>query len=93
MHYAFSRPIFWRNKLENPVSDLQKNTIATLNLTFANNTKVDKFIYASSMSVYGDVKDEPISEYHETKPLSCYGVGKLASENYLRILLKNQILS
>ena len=45
------------------------------------------------MSVYGDVKDEPISEYHETKPLSCYGVGKLASENYLRILLKNQILS
>lgn len=74
---------------ENPISDLQKNTIATLNLiSFANNTKVDKFIYASSMSVYGDVKDEPISEYHETKPLSCYGVGKLASENYLRILLK-----
>ena len=52
---------------ENPISDLQKNTIATLNLiSFANNTKVDKFIYASSMSVYGDVKDEPISEYHET---------------------------
>ena len=74
---------------ENPISDLQKNTIATLNLiSFANNTKVDKFIYASSMSVYGDVKDEPIAEYHETKPLSCYGVGKLASENYLRILLK-----
>jgi UDP-glucose 4-epimerase len=37
------------------------------------------------MSVYGAVSDMPINEQHEPKPLSCYGVGKVASEGYLKI--------
>jgi UDP-glucose 4-epimerase len=40
------------------------------------------------MSVYGTVPDEPIDESHETFPLSCYGVGKLASEGYLKVYQK-----
>ena len=39
------------------------------------------------MSVYGNVEDSPIKENHPLAPLSCYGVGKLSSENYLRIML------
>jgi UDP-glucose 4-epimerase len=37
------------------------------------------------MSVYGDVGDKPVNEHQICNPLSCYGVSKLASENYLRI--------
>ena len=44
-----------------------------------------KFIYASTMSVYGEKPDRPIKESEDTKPKSFYGIGKLASENYLRI--------
>ena len=37
------------------------------------------------MSVYGDVSDKSIPETYPCNPLSFYGVGKLASEHYLRI--------
>lgn len=71
---------------DNPVADLQKNTVSTLNLIrygIQNNSK--RIVYASSMSVYGAVPDAPINERHDPRPLSCYGVGKLATEGYLRI--------
>jgi len=71
---------------DNPISDLEKNTHSTLNLIqFGIKNKVKKILYASSMSVYGAVKDIPISEQQEALPLSCYGVGKRASEQYLFI--------
>jgi len=71
---------------DNPVIDLNKNTVSTLNLIeYAKKCKVKKFLYASSMSVYGDVLDKPVSESFIQKPLSCYGVGKLAAEHYLEI--------
>jgi UDP-glucose 4-epimerase len=71
---------------DNPILDLERNTHSTLNLIqFGIARKIKKIFYASSMSVYGSVKDEPISETHEAKPLSCYGVGKRASEQYLTI--------
>jgi UDP-glucose 4-epimerase len=71
---------------DNPISDLKKNTHSTINLIqFGIKNKVKKILYASSMSVYGEVKDVPISEQQEALPLSCYGVGKRASEQYLSI--------
>jgi len=71
---------------DDPVADLQKNTVSTLNLIrYGISSKVERIVYASSMSVYGAVPDEPISENRDPKPLSCYGVGKLASEGYLRV--------
>ena len=71
---------------DDPVYDLQTNTQSTLLLLkMCLNTKCKKFIYASSMSVYGDILDEAASENHDTYPKSFYGVGKLASEHYLRI--------
>lgn len=71
---------------ENPVADLHKNTISLLNLIdFSIKNSVEKMVYASSMSVYGDVPDQPINENYTPKPISCYGVGKLASERYLKI--------
>ena len=71
---------------DDPVADLQKNTISTLNLIrYGIANKAERIVYASSMSVYGAVPDEPISERHDPRPLSCYGVGKLAAEGYLRV--------
>lgn len=69
---------------DDPVKDLEKNTVSTLNLVqYGIEHAVDCFLYASSMSVYGAVDDAPISESRACRPLSCYGVGKCASEGYL----------
>lgn len=71
---------------DDPVYDLRTNTESTLTLIkYGLETGCKRFIYASSMSIYGQVEDKPVSEEHVTKPLSFYGVGKLASENYMRI--------
>jgi UDP-glucose 4-epimerase len=40
------------------------------------------------MSVYGNVPDAPIGEDEHVAPLSCYGVGKLAAENYLNVFCR-----
>ena len=73
---------------DDPILDLQKNTHSTLNLiSHMIKNNVENIIYASSMSVYGEVENIPINEDYKTKPLSCYGVGKLASEHYLQIML------
>jgi len=71
---------------DDPVYDLQTNGQSTLQLLeLCKKTGCKKFVYASTMSVYGVTEDTAINETHETTPESFYGVGKLASENYLRI--------
>jgi len=71
---------------DDPVSDLNKNTVSTLNLIeFGIKCKVKKFLYASSMSVYGNIDNGIADEESNTFPLSCYGVSKLSSEFYLKI--------
>lgn len=71
---------------ENPVYDLQTNAQSTLMLlNYAKNTGCKEFIFASSMSVYGDKVDSLVSEETFPTPKSFYAVGKLASENYMRI--------
>jgi UDP-glucose 4-epimerase len=71
---------------DDPVADLHKNTVSTLNLIrYGIDNRVERMVYASSMSVYGAAEDRPVAESHTCSPLSCYGVGKLAAEGYLRI--------
>lgn len=71
---------------DNPVYDLHTNTQSTiLLLRYALETGCKKFIYASSMSTYGDHNPPICSETTQTIPKSFYAVGKLASENYMRI--------
>ena len=77
----------------NPIEDLKKNTITTLNLiNFGIKNKVKKILYASSMSVYGDFNcsNTGVKEEDEFSPKSCYGIGKLSSEKYLKIY-QNQL--
>jgi len=71
---------------DDPVADLAKNTVSTLNLIrYGLSSGAERLVYASSMSVYGAVPDQPIGESVTPRPLSCYGVGKHASEGYLRV--------
>lgn len=71
---------------DDPVADLHKNTVSTLNLIrYGLENQVERMIYASSMSVYGPAPDAPVEEIRCCAPLSCYGVGKLAAEGYLRV--------
>jgi UDP-glucose 4-epimerase len=44
-------------------------------------TNIQKFVYASSSSVYGDTHDLPMREEGVTRPVSPYGVSKLAGEH------------
>jgi UDP-glucose 4-epimerase len=74
---------------DDPLADLGKNTVSTLNLIhYGIRHQVRRLVYASSMSVYGAVEEQPIVETHICSPLSCYGVGKLAAEGYLRVYQK-----
>lgn len=76
---------------DDPIADLERNTISTLNLIrYGIECRAERMVYASSMSVYGSVEDAPINETHLCTPLSCYGVGKYAAEAYLRIY-KNKL--
>ena len=72
---------------DDPEYDLNTNTLSTLKLLqycMKNNCK--KFIYASTMSVYGEKKGkEQFCETDDLNPKSFYAVGKFASERYIQI--------
>jgi len=70
-----------------PVYDLQSNAQSTLLLLkYARECECSRIIYASTVSVYGEPADSvKIPETQAANPKSFYGVGKLASENYLKI--------
>jgi nucleoside-diphosphate-sugar epimerase len=70
---------------EEPLLDLEINTIATLNLLdicLRNNVK--KFIFASSACVYGQ-KETITKENSQRRPNWAYGISKLAAEEYCRL--------
>ena len=71
---------------DDPVYDLRTNAESTLRLLkFALAVGCTRFVYASTMSVYGTPATPVVDETAPTVPQSFYGVGKLASEHYLRI--------
>ena len=77
---------------DDPLKDLSDNTASTLALCdFMVENDIKKIFYASSVCVYGDPKVFPSEE----KDMSAgnikgfYGIGKLASENYLRLYHEN----
>jgi UDP-glucose 4-epimerase len=75
-----------RASIEDPLKPYRVNIIGTLNiLKTATDNEVKKVINASSSSVYGTVEYLPFNEEHPTRPLSPYGVSKLAAEHYCRV--------
>lgn len=69
-----------------PLNDNLWNVTSTLNLlTIAQKLKIKKFVYASSMGVYGQSDGEnKLREVDQPLPISIYGSGKLCAEQYLK---------
>ena len=74
-----------RASVEDPATDAAVNIIGTLNIIGAGlKAGIKKFIFASSGgAIYGEQDYFPADEAHPTRPLSPYGVSKLACEKYL----------
>jgi UDP-glucose 4-epimerase len=74
-----------RKSVEDPVFDAQVNILGTINvLEQAVRHGTRKIIFASSGgAIYGEQDQFPAPETHATRPMSPYGIAKLAGEHYL----------
>jgi nucleoside-diphosphate-sugar epimerase len=69
--------------IEDPAESNDINVNGTLNvLLAARDEGVERFVYASSSSVYGNSPTLPKSEDMPTQPISPYAINKLAGELY-----------
>ena len=69
--------------VKDPRSTHMANVTGTLNvLMAARDERVERFVFASSSSVYGNAETLPVVETLPAQPLSPYGVSKLAGEGY-----------
>lgn len=72
--------------LHDPQKDLEVNAGGALNLLeYAHKHKIRKFVHASTGSVYGEPTIFPSTEEHPLRPVSYYGVSKLAGERYVDV--------
>lgn len=79
---------------DDPEYDLKTNCLSTVALLdWCLKKHIKRFIYTSSMSIYGDQKIQPVKEICRPLPKSFYGIGKLASEKYLEVYAKLGIRS
>lgn len=71
---------------ENPIYDFKANALSTmLLLKWCLAKKVTRFIFASTMNIYGDPEVLPVNEETPIKPPSPYSVGKVSSEHLCQI--------
>lgn len=71
-----------------PIDMTERNINIFLNVLIPSiNAKVKKFIYTSSVAVYGEA-EVPYSEDDILKPKDIYGINKLACEQMLKVLSK-----
>ncbi|MBI5310328.1 MAG: SDR family oxidoreductase [Actinobacteria bacterium] len=69
--------------IDAPLTTNEVNVLGTLNvLTAARDAEVQRVVYASSSSVYGDSPGLPRREGQAVAPISPYAVSKLAAEHY-----------
>jgi len=69
-----------------PYADMRVNVGATLLLAqWCRKQGVPRFVFTSSMTVYGHGNREPVDETSPVLPISYYGAAKLAAETYLRL--------
>ena len=69
---------------------LRNNVLATQRLLeAAKGTRLKKFVYASSSSLYGDAEAFPTSERALPRPVSPYGVTKLGGEQLAYLYWRN----
>lgn len=82
-HHAAQMDV--RRSVADPMYDASVNIIGALSLLEACvKTGVARMVFASSGgAIYGEQESSPADEGHVTRPVSPYGVAKLATEEYL----------
>jgi UDP-glucose 4-epimerase len=70
--------------VEDPLASQSANVTGTLQILEAAREAGARVVVASSVAVYGDPVETPISEDDRKRPLSPYGVDKLAIDHYTR---------
>ena len=77
----------WANGFPNSVTN---NVTATQRLLeAAKDAHVERFVYASSSSVYGEAAETPMTEGGPLRPFSPYGVTKLSAEQLCTVYADN----
>lgn len=72
--------------IADPVTSHESNVNGTLNMLLAaRDAGVERFVFASSSSVYGDEPNLPKVESRTGRPLSPYAVTKAAGERYVEV--------
>jgi UDP-N-acetylglucosamine/UDP-N-acetylgalactosamine 4-epimerase len=75
--------------VENPVATNENNLVGFLNVILAaKDARVERFIFATSSSVYGDHPDLPKTEDKVGRPLSPYAVTKKVNEIYADVFAR-----
>lgn len=68
----------------NTDDDLKTNYLGTVNIVSeCIKKKIPRLLYASSMTVYGNINKLPIKESAVCKPISYYGISKYAAERFV----------
>lgn len=78
-----------------PIADIHGNLLPTVRLLQQmGDLGISHLVFLSSGgTVYGDTKSVPIPEERETKPLSSYGIVKVAIENYIAMFCRQYRLN
>ena len=83
VHHAAQMDV--RRSVENPIFDADVNILGLINLLeAARRGQLRQVVFASTGgAIYGEQDVHPADESHPVRPVSPYGVAKLASERYL----------
>ncbi|MEK6758959.1 MAG: NAD-dependent epimerase/dehydratase family protein [Deltaproteobacteria bacterium] len=73
-----------------PHEYVRQNIGATVNLIACLGGRVKRVVYGSTLDVYGPVTALPVTEAHQTEPLTCYGATKLAAEKLLAVFCRER---
>jgi UDP-glucose 4-epimerase len=72
------------DSIKYPDKTMEVNVNGTINILEAcSNNHIDNFVFASSAAVYGHPMKIPITEKHQLKPISPYGMSKLLAEKHV----------
>tara|TARA_B100001027_G_C16261219_1_gene329537 strand:+ start:595 stop:1527 length:933 start_codon:yes stop_codon:yes gene_type:complete len=73
-----------------PKKTIQESNKITFNiLNLCEKLKVKRFLFSSSMAVYGNPKKSPVNEDSVCEPISFYGIAKLCSEHIIKTFCIN----
>ncbi len=82
------------SSFSDPMLDINSNFIGTVNVVRkCIEHKISRFLYASSMTVYGEIKELPVKETTHTIPISYYGISKYAAERFVHATAKRKDLN